>query len=69
LRRRLDADRQVQSFFEQTTNELPSFYVEQVRKDLGPLWHWLPEGALSHDHNAYLRSEQLSLGQPGGTPA
>jgi hypothetical protein len=26
--------------------------------DLGPLWQWLPEGALSHDQNAYLGTEE-----------
>jgi hypothetical protein len=58
LRRRLDLDQQVQAFFDQVTDEVPGFYVEQVRKDLGPLWQWLPEGALSHDHYAYLRTEE-----------
>jgi hypothetical protein len=32
--------------------------VDQVRKDLGPLWEWLPEGGLEHDPNAYLKAEQ-----------
>jgi hypothetical protein len=27
-----------------------------VRQDLGPLWEWLPEGALQHDPHAYLKS-------------
>jgi hypothetical protein len=57
LRRRLDADRDVQGYFEGTTRKLPEFYVGQVRRDLGPLWDWLPEGALEHDHHAYLKSE------------
>ncbi len=29
-----------------------------VKKDLGPLWRWLPEGALYHDPNAYLKAER-----------
>ena len=29
-----------------------------VRKDLGPLWEWLPEGGLNHDPYAYLKSER-----------
>ena len=32
--------------------------MERVRQDLGPLWQWLPEGALYHDHHAYLKSEE-----------
>lgn len=60
LRRRLDTDGSVRSFFDQSTRALPPFYVEQVRRDLGPLWHWLPEGALSHDHHAYLNSQETA---------
>jgi hypothetical protein len=52
----LDTDRQVRRYFEQDTTELPQFYMEQVQKDLGPLWKWLPNGALYHDPNAYLKS-------------
>ena len=58
VRRRLDTDPQVRRYFEQETNELPKFYVDQIRKDLGPLWEWLPKGALYHDPNAYFISEK-----------
>jgi len=58
LRRRLDADPHVQRYFDQETTELPAFYVDRVRKDLGPLWEWLPVGALYHDPHAYLASEE-----------
>jgi hypothetical protein len=57
IRERLDSDRQFRPYFEQEKTELPRFYVDLVRKDLGPLWGWLPEGALHHDPNAYLKSE------------
>ena len=53
---RLNTDRQFRRYFEQETTELPQFYVDVVRKDLGPLWEWLPEGALHHDPNAYLKA-------------
>ena len=58
IRRRLETDRQFRPYFEQETAELPRFYVHLVRRDLGSLWRWLPEGALYHDPNAYLASEQ-----------
>jgi hypothetical protein len=61
IRQRLDTDRQFRPYFEQETTELPRFYVEMVRKDLGPLWDWLPQGALHHDPNAYLKSERSRL--------
>ena len=57
VRNRLDHDRQVRRYFEQETAELPEFYHDLIRKDLGPLWRWLPEGALDHDPYAYLKSE------------
>jgi hypothetical protein len=57
VRRRLDEDLPLRRFFEQETTELPEFYREQVRRDLGPFWDWLPPGALVHDENAYLAAE------------
>jgi hypothetical protein len=58
--RRLRNDRQFRPYFEQETRELPSFYVDRIRRDLGALWQWLPPGALDHDPHAYLRSENHS---------
>jgi len=63
VRRRFDKDRQFLAFFEQETDQLPPLYVELMRKDLGLLWEWLPDGALHHDPNAYSkweRSRQVS---------
>jgi hypothetical protein len=60
LRRRLDTDRQVQSFFERATDVLPDFYSARVERDLGALSQWLPDGALYHDHKAYLRAEETA---------
>ncbi|HEV8487125.1 MAG TPA: radical SAM protein, partial [Blastocatellia bacterium] len=61
VRKSLDTDRQFRRYFEQETTELPKFYMDQARKDLGPLWEWLPEGAMHHDQNAYIKvtSEQM----------
>src|SRR5881396_927800 len=64
LRRRLDVDPQIRGYFDQETTQIPQFYVEQVRRDLGPLWQWLPEGALYHDHHAYLKSEEAQPLEP-----
>ena len=55
IRSRLDGDRGFRRYFEQETDVLPPFYVERVKKDLGSLWPWLPEGALYHDPHAYLK--------------
>jgi len=61
IRRRLDTDVQLRRFFEQETTKIPQFYVDWVRQELGPLREWLPEGALLHDPNAYLKGEQEQL--------
>jgi hypothetical protein len=56
IRRQLDEDSQFRQFFEQETTDIPQYYVDQVKDDLGPFWEWLPRGALVHDPNAYLKS-------------
>ena len=58
IRQRLDKDMQFHSYFEQESTRLPPFYLDLVRKDLGLLWKWLPEGALDHDPNAYSKAER-----------
>jgi hypothetical protein len=60
IRRRLDADPQFRPYFEQESTELPRFYLQLMRKDLGPLWRWVPPGSIYHDPNAYLKSERAS---------
>jgi hypothetical protein len=50
----LDSDHTMRRFFDGETREVPAFYTDQVRRDLGPWWDFLPKGALQHDQNAYL---------------
>ena len=57
VRRLLDEDRTVRRFFEGETSEVPAFYTDKVRRDLGPWWDVLPPGALRHDPNAYLKAQ------------
>ena len=56
MRRWLD-EPAVRAFFEGETREIPAPFVETIRRHLGTLWEWLPEGALYHDPNAFLHSE------------
>ena len=65
IQRRLDEDPQFRPFFEGETTELPQFYVEWIRKDLGPFWEWLPDGALYHDPNAYLKTQEKFVNTVG----
>jgi len=52
----LETNRPFRMYFEQETDVIPEFYVNKIKEDLGPLWEWLPEGAIYHDHHAYLNS-------------
>lgn len=57
VRRRLQSDTRFRSYFEQETTEIPKFFVDIIRKDLGPLYRWLPQKTLYHDPKAYLKSK------------
>ena len=52
----LSSDPKFRNYFEQETKDLPEFYIDQIKKNLGTLWNFLPQGALYHDPNAYLKS-------------
>jgi hypothetical protein len=43
---------------------LPSFYHERIRRELGPLYEYQPDGALYHDQNAYLDSTAQAPVEP-----
>ena len=61
IRGLLDTDRSIRRFFEGETSVIPNFFVDRVKKDLGPLWEYMPEGALEHDPNAYLNKTPTVL--------
>lgn len=71
LRRLLDEHPEIRSYWAGKVTETPRFYVEWIKRDLGPFWDWLPEGALHHDAYAYLNSvrSQTALGCPGVSQA
>lgn len=56
--RRLTADAPFRRYVEGGTSVVPEFYRAQIKRSLGPLWNALPEGALEHDQNAYLRKSE-----------
>lgn len=55
LRRLLREDRTMRRYYNRETDELPPFFVDRMRSDLGALWEHLPAGALEHDPNAFLK--------------
>ena len=48
-----------QSFMNKETDQIPAFMIEQVKKDLGPMWEWLPDKTLSQKPNILEKSETL----------
>jgi hypothetical protein len=54
--KQLTSDTNFRNYFEQETTDLPQFYTDIIRKELGPLWNFLPQGAMYHDQNAYLKT-------------
>ncbi len=66
FRRHLAEDRQFRSFMDGKSETIPAFFVERIKKDLGSDWDWLPEGAIYHDPNAYLKSQpEQPIGEMG----
>lgn len=60
LRSMLDTDVTIRRFFDGETDEIPEFFVNRVKRELGELWQHLPEGALHHDPNAYLKKSEAN---------
>ena len=56
IRRLLDTDASVRAYLEGQTTVLPEFYLNRIRQELGPMYEYLPEGAIYHDPNAYLET-------------
>ncbi len=54
VRRRLIEDKTFRPYFDGESGELPSFFMDIIKKDLGSWWSWLPNGAIHHNSNAYL---------------
>jgi hypothetical protein len=56
VRRRLVEDRMFRGYFEGEHATIPQFFLHRMQRDLGPLWEWLPKGAIAHDPKAYLKA-------------
>ena len=55
IRKHLKEDSMFRAYFEGETNQLPPLYKSMIKKDLGIWMDRLPEAALEHDQNAYLK--------------
>ncbi len=56
----LDSDRGFRDYFEQESEILPTFYRDQIQRDLGPWWESLPAGAIEHDPYAFLKAHSAT---------
>jgi hypothetical protein len=60
IRKMLDTDQNIRTFFEGKTEEIPEFYIECIRQELGPFWHYLPEESIDYDPYIYLKKTQFA---------
>ncbi len=56
IRTLVGTDPSVRRFMEGESDILPQFYRARLRQQLGPMYDLLPDGALEHDHLAYLKA-------------
>jgi hypothetical protein len=64
LRDQLKDEPDLADFWSGKSARIPEYYLEWIRRDLGPLWAWLPDGALYHDPKAYLAAESQEIDVP-----
>ncbi|MBI3872956.1 MAG: radical SAM protein, partial [candidate division Zixibacteria bacterium] len=70
VRRLLDHERPFRRYFEQETTELPLFFRNRLRTEMGHFWDWAPKGSVQHDPYAYLKAErELTKPPPSGPQA
>ena len=55
----LQEEPEFQSFVKRESDKVPKFMIETVRKDLGPLWEWLPDKSLSYCSDILSNPENL----------
>ena len=60
-------------YLQQDSTELPQFYIDKMRSDLGPFWQHLPPEAVHHDAYAFLNKSLQAPSdaalRPGSTVA
>ena len=61
VRHQLKTDPSFRAYFEGEDVPLPEFYLNIIKQNLGYMWIWLPEGAINHDHLAYLNKQEKEI--------
>ena len=57
VRAKLKTDKAFRDYFEGESTQLPQFYIDLIKKDLGVWNEWLPKGAIYHDPYAYMKKQ------------
>ncbi len=65
MRRMLDEDPTILAFMQGESDVLPAFYSDRIKNELGPLYDFLPDGAMMHDPHAYLKAEAEAVPAQG----
>jgi hypothetical protein len=60
VRRALADDPAMLPYLEGRSRELPSFYIDKLKADLGPYWAMLPPAAVYHDPYAFMKKAQAA---------
>ena len=60
VRHAIATDDSVRGYLERESCELPSFYRDRIRSDLGAFWPLLPEGAIHHDPYAFMKKSTVA---------
>jgi hypothetical protein len=63
VRRALDTDPAMKPYFAGESQDLPDFYIEKMRTELGELWPLLPKGAVHHDPYAFLKKARAAAAE------
>lgn len=64
IRNKLKEDSSFRAYFEGESKELPSFYTDIIKRDLGVWWKWFPKEALVHDAYAFLKKKEINTLSP-----
>jgi hypothetical protein len=60
VRKNLLEDASFRNYFEGQSKQLPSFYINIIKEDLGAWWQWFPKEAIEHNAYAYLHKKETS---------
>ena len=60
VRRAIEDDPAMLLYLRAESRELPRFYLDKMRSDLGPVWEHLPSEAVHHDPYAFLKKREAA---------